>query len=182
VLKLLEERGQVRRGYFVEGLGAAQFAKPGAVDLLRAAGDDAAGAEADPIERHRMPWEPAPDQGEPLDAWVLAATDPAQPYGAALAWPDSTGHPARAVGAYVVLVGGHACAYLERGGKKLLTFPDAAEHPDWVRHLAGLVTSGRVRRLRIESVDGASAAIGAWSDALRGAGFVDGYKGLSLGS
>jgi ATP-dependent Lhr-like helicase len=182
VLKLLEERGQVRRGYFVEGLGAAQFAKPGAVDLLRAAGDDAAGAEADPIERHRMPWEPAPDQGEPLDAWVLAATDPAQPYGAALAWPDSTGHPARAVGAYVVLVGGHACAYLERGGKKLLTFPDAAEHPDWVRHLAGLVTSGRVRRLRIESVDGASAASGAWSDALRSAGFVDGYKGLSLGS
>ncbi len=182
VLKLLEERGQVRRGYFVEGLGAAQFAKPGAVDLLRAAGDDAAGAEADPIDRQRMPWEPAPDERDQPDAWVLAATDPAQPYGAALTWPDSTGHPARAVGAYVVIVGGHACAYLERGGKKLLSFPAAADHPDWVRHLAGLVTSGRVRRLRIESIDGASAAAGEWSDALRGAGFVDGYKGLSLGN
>jgi ATP-dependent Lhr-like helicase len=181
VLKLLEERGQVRRGYFVDGLGAAQFAQPGAVDLLRAAGADAAGAEADPIDRQRMPWEPSVEEPEP-DAWVLAATDPAQPYGAALAWPENQGHPARAVGAYVVLVHGHACAYLERGGKKLLTFPAAADHPGWVDALASLVGSGRVRRLRIESVDGASAASCAWADPLRAAGFVDGYKGLSLGA
>jgi ATP-dependent Lhr-like helicase len=182
VLKLLEERGQVRRGYFVDGLGAAQFAQPGAVDLLRAAGQDAAGAEADPIDRQRMPWEPAVDRGGAPDVWVLAATDPAQPYGAALAWPISSGHPARAVGAYVVLVDGHACAYLERGGKKLLTFPAAADHAAWPAVLASLVTSGRARRLRIESVDGASAASCDWSDALRSVGFVDGYKGLSLGT
>ncbi len=87
VLKVLEERGQLRRGYFVDGLGAAQFAKPGAVDLLRAAGDAAAGAEPDPIDRHRMPWEPVPVGADP-DEWVLAATDPAQPYGAALSWPS----------------------------------------------------------------------------------------------
>jgi ATP-dependent Lhr-like helicase len=182
VLKLLEERGQVRRGYFVDGLGAAQFAQPGAVDLLRAAGQDDPGAEPDPIDRHRMPWEPALDDGGDPDAWVLAATDPAQPYGAALPWPENQGHPARAVGAYVVLVDGHACAYLERGGKKLLTFPSAADHPDWPAVLAGLVGSGRARRLRIESVDGTSAASGAWADALRAVGFVDGYKGLSLGA
>ena len=181
VLKLLEERGQVRRGYFVDGLGAAQFAQPGAVDLLRAAGADAAGADPDPIERLRMPWEPAPDPHVP-DAWVLAATDPAQPHGAALAWPDNVGHPARAVGAHVVLVDGHGCAYLERGGRTLLTFPAAADHPSWPDVLASLVGSGRVRRLRIETVDGVSAASSPWADALRGAGFADGYKGLSLGS
>jgi ATP-dependent Lhr-like helicase len=182
VLKLLEERGQVRRGYFVDGLGAAQFAQPGAVDLLRAAGADAAGAEPDPIDRQRMPWEPPIDQGSGPEGWVLAATDPAQPYGAALAWPENQGHPARAVGAYVVLIDGHACAYLERGGKKLLTFPAAADHPSWPAVLAGLVSSGRVRRLRVESVDGTSAASCDWVEALRGAGFVDGYKGLSLGA
>ncbi len=182
VLKLLEERGQVRRGYFVDGLGAAQFAKPGAVDLLRAAGEDVPGSDPDPIDRQRMPWEPAPDAGAAPDAWVLAATDPAQPYGAALAWPSSSGHPARAVGAYVVLVDGHACAYLERGGKKLLTFPPADDHAGWPAVLARLVSSGRARRLRIESVDGASAATCAWADGLRAVGFVDGYKGLSLGT
>lgn len=182
VLKVLEERGQVRRGYFVDGLGAAQFAKPGAVDLLRAAGDDGGGSEPDPLERHRMPWEPAPDDRTPVDRWVLAATDPAQPYGAALAWPESSGHPARAIGAYVVMIGGAACAYLERGGRRLLTFPAAADHVEWVSTLAGLVHSGRVRRLQIESIDGASAAVSPWADALRDVGFAEGYKGLSLGS
>jgi ATP-dependent Lhr-like helicase len=181
VLKLLEERGQVRRGYFVDGLGAAQFAQPGAVDLLRAAGTDDVGAEPDPIERLRMPWEPAPDPHVP-DAWVLAATDPAQPHGAALAWPDNAGHPARALGAYVVLVDGHACAYLERGGRTLLTFPAASDQPSWPDVFASLVGSGRVRRLRIETIDGVPAASSGWADALRGAGFVDGYKGLSLGA
>ena len=181
VLKVLEERGQLRRGYFVDGLGAAQFAKPGAVDLLRAAGDGNAGAEPDPIDRHRMPWEPVPVEAAP-DEWVLAATDPAQPYGAALSWPDSTGHPARAVGAYVVLIDGHACAYLERGGKRLLTFPAAEDHPGWPRVLSTLVSSGRARRLRLETIDGGSAASSRWADPLRSAGFVDGYRGLSLGS
>ena len=141
VLKLLEERGQVRRGYFVAGLGAAQFAQPGAVDRLRAAGHDDSAA-ADPFHDARMPWEPVPEPGDEPDAWVLAATDPAQPFGAALAWPESTGHPARAVGAYVVLVDGQACAYLEKGGRRLLTFPAAADRPRWATTLASVVGGG----------------------------------------
>src|SRR5690606_25503289 len=84
VLKALEERGQVRRGYFVAGLGAAQFAVAGAVDRLRA--------------------EREPDEDD--QPFVLAATDPAQPFGAALPWPESEGRPARAAGALVVLAAG----------------------------------------------------------------------------
>ncbi len=87
VLKALEERGQVRRGYFVAGLGAAQFALPGAVDRLRSV--------RDPLE---------PD----LTPVTLSATDPAQPYGAALPWPASDGRPSRSAGAFVVLVGRRA--------------------------------------------------------------------------
>ena len=194
VLKLLEERGQVRRGYFVAGLGAAQFATPGAVDRLRVAGAEPVAARLDGVDDDgtdigaRTPWVPDPDrweaeqQPEVPDAWVLAAVDPAQPFGAALAWPESTGHPARAVGAYVVVVDGEACAYLEKGGRSLLTFPAAESHPEWVPTLATLVGDGRVRRLRIESVDGASTATSRWVDPLRAAGFVEGYKGLTLGS
>ncbi|HVE93162.1 MAG TPA: DEAD/DEAH box helicase, partial [Actinomycetota bacterium] len=99
VLKALEESGRVRRGYFVAGLGAAQFAMPGAVDRLRGMRD-----------REK----PDAGRGEVL---VMAATDPAQPYGAALPWPDSPGRPARAAGAYVVLEGGMPQAILERGGR-----------------------------------------------------------------
>ena len=182
VLKLLEERGQVRRGYFVDGLGAAQFAKPGAVDLLRAAGQRLDGPEEDAVHSSRMPWEPVADADGAIDQWVLAATDPAQPYGAAVPWPENDGHPARAVGAYVVLIDGQACVYLERGGKRLLTFPAAADHADWPWVLGSLVDSGRIRRLRIESIDGVSASISTWADALREQGFSEGYKGLSKGT
>lgn len=178
VLKVLEERGQVRRGYFVDGLGAAQFAQPGAVDLLRAAqrstdGQDAAATGA------RLPWDPVEPEQDAAATWVLAATDPAQPYGAALPWPESAGQPARAAGAYVVLVEGDACAYLERGGRRLLTFPAAADHPEWPSVLASLVEDRRVRRLRIETVDGEPAAASPVADALRAAGFTEGYKGLT---
>ena len=112
VLKALEERGQVRRGYFVAGLGAAQFALPGAVDRLRSDRGDVSGD--DPGQGHEPPL-------------VLAATDPAQPYGAALAWPDSEGRPARAAGALVVLSSGRLLAWLDRRGHHLVTFPSAAE-------------------------------------------------------
>lgn len=108
-----------------------------------------------------------------------AATDPAQHYGAALPWPESAGQPARAAGAYVVLVEGDACAYLERGGRRLLTFPAAADHPEWPSVLASLVEDRRVRRLRIETVDGEPAAASPVADALRAAGFTEGYKGLT---
>ena len=182
VLKLLEERGQVRRGYFVDGLGAAQFAKPGAVDLLRAAAQTAEGSEADPVQRHAMPWEPAAATPDQVDELVLAATDPAQPYGAALPWPENSGHPARAVGAYVVLIDGTACAYLERGGTSVITFPGATEHPRWPSVLAQLVRTGRVRRLRVQSIDGGSVAVSTAVDEFSAAGFVDGYKGMTLGT
>ena len=160
MLKLLEERGQLRRGYFVDGLGAAQFAQSGAVDLLRVTDGD----------HHSS------------DVVVLAATDPAQPYGAAVSWPESPGHPARAAGAYVVLVDGWACAYLERGGRRLLTFPAADDDTRWVGALADMVHRGRVRRLRVERIDDGSAESSPWADALRAVGFIDGYKGLSLGA
>ncbi len=157
VLKALEERGQVRRGYFVEGLGAAQFAVPGAVDRLRAA--------RDPAEGDLMPL-------------VLAATDPAQPYGAALGWPESAGRPSRSAGAFVVSVAGLPVAELERGGRSLSTFPAAFDHPHWCEGLTGLVKDGRMRKLEITKIDGAPAVESPVADHLRQAGFVDGYKGL----
>ncbi|MGB6057770.1 MAG: hypothetical protein WBF71_05860, partial [Microthrixaceae bacterium] len=117
------------------------------------------------------------------EALVLAATDTAQPYGAALSWPESqpAGHPSRSIGAYVVLMNGDACAYLERGGRKLRTFPSAADHPTWPAALGGLVDSGRVRRLQIAEIDGESASASPWADAFGEAGFVEGYRGLVKG-
>jgi ATP-dependent Lhr-like helicase len=157
VLKALEERGHVRRGYFVAGLGAAQFALPGAVDRLRAARDN------------------AEDDVVPV---VLAATDPAQPFGAALAWPESSGRPARSAGAFVVLVAGEPVAYLERGGHSLLTFAAAAEHTQWADGLARLVKDGRAKKLEITRIDGGPPTESPAAEHLRAAGFVDGYKGL----
>ena len=141
VLKALEERGQVRRGYFVEGLGAAQFALPGAVDRLRAARD--------------------PGEGD-LVPLVLAATDPAQPYGAALAWPESAGRPSRSAGAFVVSVAGQPVAELERGGRSLSTFAAALDHPHWAEGLTGLVKDGRLRKLEITKIDGGPPSSRRW--------------------
>ena len=159
VLKALEERGQVRRGYFVAGLGAAQFALPGAVDRLRTAretGDDG------------------------LTPVVLAATDPAQPFGATLPWPESPGRPARAAGAFVVLLGGEAAVFVERGGRSLASFPAAHRHAHWAQGLASLVKDGRLSRLEITKIDGAPAVESPLADVLRTAGFADGYRGLTL--
>jgi ATP-dependent Lhr-like helicase len=156
VLKALEERGQVRRGYFVAGLGAAQFAVPGAVDRLRAERED-------------------PNQ-PPM---VLAATDPAQPFGAAIPWPDTDGRPARAAGALVVLAAGEALAYLERGGHRLVRFPAAEEDHRWVDALAALVDRGRFRSLELRTIDGASVVESppAVRHSLEQAGFQQAYKG-----
>ena len=111
---------------------------------------------------------------------MLAATDPAQPFGAALPWPESTGagRPARTAGAHVVLVDGDPVAFLERGGHSLVTFPATAHHPDWPSGLRFLVDSGRRRALEIRKIDGEVAAESGWVEALREAGFVDGYKGV----
>jgi len=156
VLRAMEESGRARRGYFVAGLGAAQFALPGAVDRLRAVRGD-----------------------EPSVA-VLAATDPAQPYGAALPWPESGGRPARAAGALVVVADGEPVAYLERGGRSVLTFEAAARWPAWPAALAARVASGRARQIEIHTVDGEPARTSEWATAFRDAGFTDGYRGLVL--
>ena len=104
VFRAMEEQGRVRRGYFVAGRGATQFALPGAEERLRQKPDD-----------------------EPLPL-VLAATDPANPYGSLLPWPDTKGRLAqRAPGARVVLVGGAIRAWIARGGTSVVTFLPSEE-------------------------------------------------------
>ena len=156
VLKALEERGEARRGYFVAGLGAAQFALPGAVDRLRGT---------------RTPEPDAP----PV---VLAATDPAQPYGAALAWPDSPGRPARTAGAHVVLADGLPLVVLERGGRSLATFEGAESNDAWIEAIIGLVKDGRLRKLEIGKVDGTAVRETPWAARLEATGFTSAYKGM----
>lgn len=163
VLKAMEESGRVRRGYFIEGLGGAQFALPGAVDRLRACRD-------------------APSEATAL---ALAATDPANPYGAALPWPgrESTGRsgPQRAAGAFVVLVSGEPVLYLERSGRGLVTFP-AAEDRDRLAAALSVLLEGpgltRGRSITIERIDTEPAATSPLAGVLLDAGFVPGYRGL----
>ena len=159
----LETLGACRRGYFVEGLGGAQFALPGAVERLRELAGADAGAEA---------------------AIVLNAADPAQPYGAALPWPRRPGgrSPARSAGARVVLLGGEAVLYVERGGRRLVTLrtPEAAWLAPALSALAAWVTADRRRRLRIEQVDDAPANSSPLRDALMAAGFREEPRGLVL--
>jgi ATP-dependent Lhr-like helicase len=167
VLKVLEERGQVRRGYFVDGLGAAQFAVPGAVDRLRS------GRETpDPDIR--------PD--DVPDPIVLASTDPAQPYGAALSWPDTAGRPARSASSLVVLRAGRPQVWFDRRGHHLVTFPDAIVDPSWTLAFVSLVKTNRARSIEVRKVDGSGLtdAPAGIVDMLRAAGFVDGYRGLTF--
>jgi ATP-dependent helicase Lhr and Lhr-like helicase len=162
VLKAAEEAGKVRRGYVVAGLGAAQFAAAGAIDRLRG-------------EREHRDDDPVVVR--------LAATDPAQPYGAALPWPDTAGRPARAAGAFVVLVDGAAAATLDRGGRSLTTFRHPADPSVWLPALMELVTSGRMRKLEITKIDGVAVHDAAhWSATLEAAGFSPGYRGLTFRS
>jgi ATP-dependent Lhr-like helicase len=163
VLKALEERGRVRRGYFVAGLGAAQFALPGAVDRLRSFRSDDSRGSGDR------------NSNASASRIVLAATDPAQPYGASLPWPDSEGRAARAAGAYVVLIDGELAAYLERGGHSVVTFG----LDGWAEPLRALVDRGPKRSLEIRKVNGQPVReVEAAVEQLHAADFVDGYKGL----
>ena len=160
-LSSLEETGQCRRGYFVEGLGAAQFALPGAVDRLRRASDP---------DRDAVPM-------------VLAATDAANPYGAALPWPEREGHrPGRKAGALVVLVDGELTFYVERGGRTLLSFTDDPAVLDpAAESLASAVTRGLLGKLTVERADGEHVFDSApVSHALQGAGFKMTPQGLRL--
>ncbi|CAN5753259.1 ATP-dependent helicase [soil metagenome] len=172
VLKVLEERGQVRRGYFVSGLGAAQFALPGAVDRVRQARESA----ADQIGSGAVVAAPV----------VLAATDPAQPYGATLTWPETAGRPARTGSAVVVLSDGVPIAWFDRRSHHLVTFPSTHDHPTWADALADLVRTSRMRKVEVRKVDGhsllESPARADVTAAAKSAGFSDGYRGLQFTS
>ncbi len=157
VLSAMEEAGSARRGYFVEGLGAAQFALPGAVDRLRE------------------------DLSSPTV--LLAACDPANPYGAALSWPASDGHrPNRRAGALVVLDGGKAVLFLERGVRTLVTFGDP--EPEQLSAALALirqhVDQRRLKTVTIERINSSDALAVSWArDVLQQSGFVmvpQGYR------
>ncbi|MER5929242.1 ATP-dependent helicase [Streptomyces sp. NPDC002054] len=164
ILSAFEDSGQARRGYVVEGLGAAQFAMDGAVDRLRAA--------------ERTP--------APLAAVVLAAADPANAYGAALAWPEppagASHKPGRKAGSLVVLVDGELVLYLERGGKTLLAWPPA-EDPRLeaaTGALAAASRAGTVPDLTVERINTAAALTSPLGKMLEAAGFHATPRGLRL--
>ena len=185
VLRALEDGGQCRRGYFVEGLGAAQFALTGAVDRMRAVADTA--REPD---RAGDPWDTRANarasRGPQIR--VLAAADPANAYGAALPWPDrsgtdgSTGHrPGRKAGALVVLADGDLILYVERGGKTLLSWTSEPELLEpAAAALAAAVRAGALGRLTVERADGAEVYDSPLAGALAAAGFRPTPRGLRL--
>ena len=164
-LNVFEDSGHVRRGYYVDGLGGAQFAAPATVDELRE--------------------QIIPDGRETHDSVVLAATDPANPYGAALDWPASisdAGHrPGRKPGALVVLVDGAITLFVERGGKTLLSFTDDdAALASAAVALAEVVRSGRVSRLNVDQVDGATVLGSTIGRHLVDAGFATTPRGIRM--
>ncbi|HEX4307469.1 MAG TPA: helicase-related protein, partial [Solirubrobacterales bacterium] len=155
----LELLGTARRGYFVEGLGGAQFALPGAVERLRSL--------------------PEP-KGEYL---VLAATDPANPYGASLPWPKLEGgrRPGRTPGAHLLLRDGEPEVFVERGGRGLLRLREMNEGElgNAMQALADAVTTGRLPKLAIEKLDGEAVIGSGLEEALIGAGFSRGPRKLT---
>jgi ATP-dependent Lhr-like helicase len=168
VLSQFEESGRCRRGYFVETLGAAQFATGGTVDRLRGFAPDAVGRDS--------------GRDRPPEALTLAATDPANPFGAALSWPSVEGHkPGRKAGALVALVDGELVLYLERGGKTVLSFSDdPAVLEIAARSVAQAVTTGRVDRIAVERVNGDFVLGTPVGGALETAGFTGTPRGLRL--
>ena len=165
ILREMEEAGRVRRGYFVEGLGGAQFALPGAVDRLR-------GMRRAEGER---------------EIFVLSAVDPANPYGWMLPWPERDGPrkgaARRAAGAAVVLVNGEPVLYVPPGSRKLATFPAADDRDTLIAAAAALdsiAARKRGKALRIEEIDGDSASGSPHAEPLQAAGFRSGYRGLDL--
>lgn len=162
VLKGMEEAGRVRRGYFVAGLGATQFARPGAEDRLRA----------------------LRDASEEPKTLVLSAADPGVPWGAALPWPEREGaRPQRVAGAYVVVRDGRLLAWIGRSEQTLLTFfpeEDSARAQAMravAQALSGLVESGRRRTMIVATVDGAPVQESSIARTLADAGFVSGARG-----
>jgi ATP-dependent Lhr-like helicase len=181
VLRAMEDAGRIRRGYFVTGLGATQFAVPSAVDRLRAL---------------RVP-------SEEESVVVLSATDPANPYGAALSWPAgaATGRgPTRSVGATVIIVDGLLVAHLARGDRSLLTWlPDAEPARSKAARAVSRVLITRARSsspdpaednaehqlgepaprgMLIEEIDGLPPTLHPLAQALADAGFIPGAMGF----
>ncbi|MBT0566855.1 ATP-dependent helicase [Williamsia sp. CHRR-6] len=167
-LSTFEDSGKVRRGYYVDGLGGAQFAATGTVDRLRE-------HASDPTT------EDSSTEVSPVGV-VLAATDPANPYGAALGWPESDGHrPGRKPGALVVLVDGRLSMFVERGGKTVLTWAaDADDLAAAATALAEAVRSGRVSRLQIEKVDAEPVFGTDLARALTESGFTATPRGIRM--
>jgi len=167
MLREMEETGRIRRGLFVEGMSSAQFAAPGAVDRLRAM---------------RV------TSDKPIGV-LLAATDPAQPYGSMLDWPSTRrgqGRPRRAVGAWVVLVDGRPVFFVDGGGQRVLCFDDEERDEGRMRieaalrsWIAGVGRIGR-GRLALEEIDGERARSSALAPFFVRSGFRAGYRGLEL--
>ncbi len=164
VLKAMEDAGRIRRGYFVEGLGASQFAVPGAEDRLRNTVDS-----TDPV--------------------LLSATDPANPYGALLPWPpaaDGSKRCARVAGSRVLLLNGNLIAYIAKTGDQITTFlpPDEPTRSSGIKALiAGLKLAARGRKLvYLASVDGKPRAEESMHTALLSEGFQHGHRGYSCRS
>ncbi|TYC98411.1 DEAD/DEAH box helicase [Arthrobacter echini] len=174
VLARLEEMGRCRRGYFIEHLGAAQFAVPATVDRLRSFSAD-----------NQLPTAQDVLGGEaaPLHAVALAATDPANPYGAALSWPQADGgHRAgRKAGALVVLVDGALALYVERGGKTLLVFTeDAGVLRAAALALVTIIRRGAADKMALEKVNGGEILDTDVGRALADAGFYTTPRGLRI--
>ncbi|MEU0505773.1 ATP-dependent helicase [Nocardia sp. NPDC005998] len=174
VLTEFEDRGRCRRGYFVDSLGGAQFSTTDVVDRLRSFDTDRARQVTGGPRRST--------------AFALAASDPANPYGAALPWPkgpsEGAGHrPGRKAGAIVVLIDGELALYLERGGKTLLTFTeDPNTRQAAATALADLVRDRRVDSLVIDRVDGETVHGNTFAGFLTEAGFSATPRGLRLRS
>ena len=163
VLRAMEESGRCRRGYFVEGLGGAQFAIAGAVDRMRAMDPEVPG----PVKTH-----------------VLASTDPANPYGASLPWPereDMRHRPGRKAGAVLVLVDGSPVLYVERGGRTMLSFTDREDLLEPAADALVLaVRDGILGKIAVERADGGTVFDSPIADKLMSAGFKLTPRGLRI--
>jgi ATP-dependent Lhr-like helicase len=176
VLKAMEESGRVRRGYFVEGLGATQFALPGAEERLRALREPSESGDGSADSRAAT---------SSAVATILAATDPANPYGATLPWPEREGaHPQRAARAQVVLWDGELLAVISRGERGITTYLPKDEPMRsaalglLARTFSEMVEGGRRRAILISRIDGTDASDSPLAPAFVAVGFTAGQKGL----
>ena len=164
ILRAMEDAGRIRRGYFVAGLGATQFASGGAIDLLRALRDE-------------------PESPETV---MVAATDPANPYGAIVKWPESPWTLSRSVGANVILVNGLMACYISRGEKQLMVFLPEDEPVrstvarEIAKALASIVRNGTRRALLIAEINDEPASRSPLGPFLVEEGFVSTAMGYQM--